>query len=345
MIKTVALFKKTLVFALCFTIVFVSALGVSLRTQAAASLVVSATVNGTSVNVSVAFPDISFAASTVEVSFNPAHLELSAKATTAGLTHGMISISEAANANAAGKCTFAIMNFTGNLSAKGGTLNLVFTIKDATVETTPLTVTVVNCGDTSANPIELGGTSATLTLKTVTPPPPPPSSDSEGSGSSEVVTDTPDSDDSDTPVSSGNSNSSGTSDTPNSGSSEKPVSSNKTSSKVPSDSQTSDTGTVTDSAEASDTESIVSSSESDVATDLPLTDTTILPPSQNSDANPPASSTVSLGGQTPRPTPQDEGIDTDTVILLVSIAVACCLCFCLTYLGLRRQAPKNPEEE
>ena len=332
--------KTIFSFLLCFCLLSGAAV-FGLPAEASVSISANATVSGDTVTAVFTFPDATFASVSVDVTYNTAHLKLSAEGTHTAPAGLMAALTPMATANGQGKCTFGVVGMA-DTSYNGASLTLVFHVEDASVTETTLTATVTKCKSANQADFALGGVSKTVTLKTVTPP---PSSDSEGNGSTGVTDEGGSSDSSDLPVSSTGSGNAASSDTPSSGESDKPVSSDKTSSKAPSDTETSDTGTVTDSAEVSDTDSVLSS-ETDTATDLPLTESaTDLTLSQNSDTAPSVGSTVSLGAQNPVSDKGSEGISTDTVILLVSIAVACCLCFCLTYLGLRRQAPKDPEEE
>lgn len=306
-------------------------------TKASVALSANATVSGETVTVTVTFPDVTLASVSVDVAFNTAHLKMSAEATHTVPAGPMAMPSPSATANSQGKCTLAVAGMT-DISFNGVTLTLVFHVESTEVESTNVTVTVTKATKADTSPVSLEGATKEITLKTVTPPPPPPppsSDESDSSVSSSVTDEGGDSDVSDTPK-----------PPVSSVTSSKPTSS-VTSSKVPSDSQTTDTGTVTDLPEVSDTESILSSSESDAITDLPVTDTSDSDLSQTSDTNTSSNPTsVPLGTQVVRTEGNGgSGMSTDTVVLLVSIAAACFLCFCLTYLGLRRQTPKNPEEE
>lgn len=317
---------------ICILLSLFITLSCALHTNAAATLSANATVNGNTVTVTVTFPNVSFKAGTIEVSFNKAHLQLASKGTTSGLSHAMITATEVADANAGGFCRFAIMDFTSPVSANGGTLTMIFSVADASVSSTNITVTVIDCGNGPNDSVELAGTTKAVTLKQST------STDtSSGSGSSSGGQSS--GSQSSGSQSSGTTNtgsgSSGTSDTPSvNSSSSKPTSSAKPSSNpVSSNPETSDTGTETDT-QITDTESgfEISQTETDAGTGTegapPVTDT--------NDAPSGTTTGISASADTSTQKPKG-GLDLSTsAIAIISLSVAAFICCLLTLAGFLR---------
>lgn len=315
---------------ICILLSLFITLSCALHTNAAATLSANATVNGNTVTVTVTFPNVSFKAGTIEVSFNKAHLQLASKGTTSGLSHAMITATEVADANAGGFCRFAIMDFTSPVSANGGTLTMIFSVADASVSSTNITVTVIDCGNGPNDSVELAGTTKAVTLKqpTTTDTSSGASSGGQSSGSQSSGS-----------QSSGTTNtgsgSSGTSDTPSvNSSSSKPTSSAKPSSNpVSSNPETSDTGTETDT-QITDTESgfEISQTETDAGTGTegapPVTDT--------NDAPSGTTTGISASADTSTQKPKG-GLDLSTsAIAIISLSVAAFICCLLTLAGFLR---------
>lgn len=325
--------KNTLILLLCLIFGLSCAILFSPDAEAAeAAMSVSSERNNSTVTVTVSFPDISFAAATIDVAFNSAHIQLAEKPTSTGLTHPMITISEAAASNTKGKCTFAIMNMA-DTSAKGGTLNLKFTVKDTSVEETSVTVTVVNCGNASAQAIALKGATKTVTLKTPEPPPVTDTS-TNTSTSTSTTTDTstststttkPPVTDDPKPTTSSSKPTTTTSSKPSTTTSSKPVSSNKPSS---------DPSITTDSATETDIGSI---------TDTPIdTETSVTEPTVSTTVPGPTiiGSEILTATSSSEPAEENSPIST-TVVAMISVGIASFLCGGLTVLGLMRHKKED----